>query len=267
MTEPPPDLSKLQYILYVSPGDSNCIRACRLVPKKSRIFIQNVHLLPTPWPRFLDGVPLLIRLKDDKMFRGSSALEELQRYWQFLELHFSLESDGGRAFKVGFIDPNNSNNSRDTYSFPLTLQNLNQTGPPTQTGPSQNGQTGKPSQTVQSPPTMLPLPPPNIRVDGSQLLDSGNGSLGNPGPLQQPPPPKQKGVRLLPLPPPQDPTGPSALDFNPLKIDLNNPSRTQGAPPEPVPSLNSLPPAYPTVNGYSQPAYSSSPPAQTENGS
>jgi len=192
------DLTKLKYILYVS-TDAASIRAQRLVPRNSRIAVQNVHQLPSK-PEFINGVPFLVRLEDDKMFPGSAALQELQRYWKFLDAHFLLDD----TTRVGYVSSSNPS----SFAFPLTspgeIQPLPSPPPQQfvhsslpqqplalppqqqQPSPSQFTHSSLPQQplappppqqqanTVYTPPGMIPLPPPNISVS-TQGQQQGDG--------------------------------------------------------------------------------------------
>jgi len=212
MVDQQQDINKLRYILYVS-TDVNSIRAQRLVPRQARIAVQNVHLLPSK-PAFIDGVPFLVRLEDDKMFKGSAALQELQRYWKFLDTHFALE-DLGNSLKVGYV---NGSTGRDgaSFAFPLTQTGTNvvQQQPPQ----IQQSQQQQPI-VIQQLPEMLALPPPNINTvitpaSSNTVQTLQQNQQNQQQPLQQQP--RVKGEGIMPLPPPQD-TNTETLDFNPLR--------------------------------------------------
>ena len=229
------DVNKLRYILYVIPGDANCIRAMRLVPKQARIAVQNIQQLPSK-PNFIDGIPFLVRLEDDKFFRGSLALQELQKYVQFLQLHFNLDLDA--ISKVSMVTPGGG---LPIGGFPLTAPDA-PVVPSTSMLPQQpatminagvlGGGTLPPPALQPQPqmnqpfppnpaPGMLPLPPPNMNFDGitttpasmtaqtptSNVANMGLNSTANVPPLL-PTRHRTNPNVIMPLPPPQDPNAP-----------------------------------------------------------
>lgn len=225
------DLGKLKYILYVLPTDLNCIRAQRLVPKQSRIIVQDIRTLPSK-PAFIDGVPFLVRLEDDKMFRGSAALQEMQRYYKFLDAHFNLDAAEGPVVKVGYVS---GTASPAQVTFPLTPA-------PSATAAT----TAAPPLTA---PPQLPLPPPNLNADGLVIMPQ---QPTEPSVAMQPPPanvkPKTNVTAILDLPPPQDPTAP--LPFNPLRQESNSgfaPGSLQSTPPQESSPAVQTPPPPPAV--------------------
>ena len=230
-------LRKLRYILYVIPTDVNCIRAQRLVPKQARIFVQDISQLPTR-PQFLNGVPFLVRLDDDKMFRGSEALQELQRYWKLLDAHFNLESEP--SMKVGYL--NGPNAANVAVSYPLIAPGA---PPPPSVVVMQQPSTltlVQPQQpTAVGPTPFLPLPQPNINTDGviqQTTLNAPAVPQGVPGfpvdPLQQALQQQQRKKvdpnTVIPLPPRQDdPNAP--LNFNPLHQNIGGGVAPGALPP------------------------------------
>ncbi len=247
------DLKKLKYILYIVPDDLNCIRAQRLVPRQARIRVQNVRLLPSK-PLFLDGVPFLIRLADDRMFKGTDALQELKRYWTFLDSVFVLDAEPDTTLKVGYVS--SAPGTSIGVAFPLTAPDAPPPAQQQQQQPVAPPATFSPQQPMVQPqqqqvptlppmatvaPQMLPLPPPNMGFDGvvqapqaAQLTSQQNvpvqgGVAGlslNTAPAGLPPPLpsriKPAANAILPLPPPQDPSALAApLNFNPLHVNSN----------------------------------------------
>jgi hypothetical protein len=278
------DVNKLRYILYVIPGDGNCIRAMRLVPKQARIAVQNIQQLPSK-PGFIDGIPFLVRLEDDKFFRGSFALQELQRYVTFLELHFNLDLEA--ISKVSMVTPGSG--GLPMGGFPLTTPDApvqaaaptylpQPAAPPTYNNPSVQGPlpgatfmpppANPPQYSQNSAPGMLPLPPPNMNFDGTTAPMNAPQGMGAPPPVATmglnsnpglpPPLPTRNRTNpnmIMALPPPQDPNAPQPA-INPF---ATNPSTSpQQQQPQVVATSNPLYPQQqqqPQVVATSNPLY------------
>jgi hypothetical protein len=281
----PVDVSKLKYILYVLPTDLNCIRAMRLVPKMSRIVIQDIQVLPAK-PQWLTGVPALARLEDEQIFMGSKALLELQRYVKFLDAHFIFDSSVDFGTKVSFVSPKVpfSMGPVNDPAFPLVASSAMNLAQPSSMAPStpMAPLAMSMAQPVysQPPPTplamnmaplapvaqpILPPQPPTLGVDGTPLdpsfnpLRSGNTAPSAPvpsgGSFLNPPPPPNIVIRnkevlntIQPLPAPQDPLSSPPPTFNPLRDTTGiqePPVQPIVTPVQPLPAISM---ALPTVS-------------------
>lgn len=93
------------HILYFLPDDGNCARVVAAVeqhPLGEDVFMQDVRQLRQR-PAWLDGVPILVRRKDGKAFKGQSVVAYL-RSWQPEEDEFqpaSSFSGGYASFEDG----------------------------------------------------------------------------------------------------------------------------------------------------------------------
>lgn len=68
------------YVLYVIPGDDSSQQALEIAAKFNDIQISNVLTVPpAKRPRWLNGAPILVNIRENKAHRGSEALRELKK--------------------------------------------------------------------------------------------------------------------------------------------------------------------------------------------
>ena len=94
------DLSS--YILYVQRNCSSSRDATAMIENTpaSDVCVQSVNDIERPLPPWLNGTPLLVSKKTSRVFRGTSALTELQRI-----VDQSLQSASTVSKMVNYADP------------------------------------------------------------------------------------------------------------------------------------------------------------------
>lgn len=257
-----PDVDALIFILYVQNGNEHCERLQLLIPKYSRIAIQDVDKLPRPLPSWLTGVPCLVHVHSHNKFYGSDCFRQIEEYTKVLRRFIMIElpkptyplsaeaiGPGGMPMlkqapvASPFSPPVQTPSS---YATPAPVYASSVPVPPQQPPSFQTPQT-LPPMAYPVPAGAMPLAPPGaVPITPAASVTSPSAPLPVTQVYQIPvaPPPS-----FVPQPPPE-PVGGSALPLPPPQTRERG-GKLMGLPP---PDINSagqvpiqLPPMRPTV--------------------
>jgi len=232
------------YILYIKPDHESSIRAMRLVPRGSKIAVQDVNKL-TYTPQWLTGVPFLVKPSTGEMFPGAACLQTLQKYVEMLGRHMVLEFTAFDAPLVAPLLPRGS----DPAGYPV-VQPMNVTPQSRPLQPPQQATIAQqPPQQVQTAVTYAqpqPQQPDNLNKSVQPL---GTPPSQPVQPVQQPQPPKPKSNPnvIQGLPPPNiDPNQPNTLTTQQIELPPHRPTFEPVVPPpaaQPAQQPATTPPA------------------------